>query len=222
MQAGVNTATFVNANAATNPIAESRRISLRHTFPPMEHPPENSERTLVDRFRAGDEAAFAAVFDGWSGAVHRVATRILKDATEAEEVVEDTFWQAWQSREQLDADRGTLTGWLLSIARSRALDRLRASGRRREVNDSDGVLQRVAAAEGPDALEVEESARLVRSALEDLPGEQREVLVLAYFDGLTQNEIAMHTGQPLGTIKTRVRLGLAKLRDRLGAGRLTS
>lgn len=172
---------------------------------------------LAARFRAGDEAAFAAVFDGWSGAVFRLAARILRDDTEAEEVVEETFWQAWRNRESFDPRRGGMTAWLMTIARSRSLDRLRAAGRRPEVGVDQPVLEAVADPSLRDAAEVEELTRLVRGALAELGDDQREVIELAYFEGLTQSEIAERTAQPLGTVKTRVRLAMVKLRGRLGA-----
>ena len=176
----------------------------------------DADDLLLARFRAGDEAAFAAVFDGWSGAVFRLAARILGNDADAEEVVEETFWQLWRNRESFDVRRGGMTTWVLTIARSRALDRHRAVGRRRENDSHTSGLDRMPAAPAPDAAEVDETRRLVRAALDELAREQREVLELAYFDGLSQTEIAERTAQPLGTVKTRVRLGLAKLRDRLG------
>ena len=91
----------------------------------------DADDLLLARFRAGDEAAFAAVFDGWSGAAFRLAVRILGNDADAEDVVEETFWQLWRTRESFDARRGGLTTWILTIARSRALDRCRAVGRRR-------------------------------------------------------------------------------------------
>lgn len=172
---------------------------------------------MLARFRAGDETAFAAVFDGWSAAVYRLAMRILEDGTEAEEVVEETFWQAWRNRESFDSARGGLTAWLLTIARSRALDRRRSAIRRREVTPEHGPFDAMRAPTAPDLAEVSEIARLVRLALGELGAEQREVIELAYFEGLSQSEIAERTAQPLGTVKTRVRLAMTKLRDHLGA-----
>ena len=176
-----------------------------------------SDDILAARFRAGDEAAFAAVFDGWSGAVHRLALRIVRDASDAEDVVEETFWQAWRQRETFDGRRGGLTAWLLTIARSRALDRLRASGRRREVSSDEPDAPVLAAEPVRDAAEVEELRRMVGAALVELPRDQRQAIELAYFEGLSQTEIAERTGVPLGTVKTRVRLAMVKLRDALGA-----
>lgn len=178
---------------------------------------DSPDDLLTARFCAGDESAFAAVFDGWSRAVFRLAARMLRDDTEAEEVVEETFWQAWRTRESFDRSRGGMTAWLMTIARSRALDRQRAAGRRRELSLEPPALESLPGAPEPDAAEVEELRRLVARALGELPVEQREVIELTYFDGLTQAEISDRTEQPLGTVKTRVRLGMSKLRDRLDA-----
>ena len=185
----------------------------------MESRSDIGKDRLLARFCAGEEGAFAEVFDGWSGAVFRLAAGILGEDSEAEDVVEETFWQAWRSRTTFDPGRGTMIAWLMTIARSRALDRRRARGRRRETAMDPPVLAAMPAAQPRDAAEVEEMVRLVRSALEDLGEEQREVIELAYFEGLSQREIAERTAQPLGTVKTRVRLAMGKLRDRLGVFR---
>ena len=180
----------------------------------MDRSPVIADDILLARFRAGDEAAFATVFDGWSGAVFRLAARIVQNDADAEEVVEETFWQAWRTRSSFDAERGGLTAWLMTIARSRALDRRRATGRRREGGGQE-AMHRLPGPATKDAAEVEEMGRLVREALAELGGDQREVIELAYFEGLSQSEIARRTDQPLGTVKTRARLALAKLRDSL-------
>jgi len=169
---------------------------------------------LLARFVAGDERAFAAIFDRWSAPVFRVAVAILQNDSAAEEVVEEAFWQAWTTRATFDTARGGIAGWLLMIARSRALDRRRAMGRRREAGDE--PLAALPGRAAPDPAEADETARLVRSALGALPAEQREVIELAYFEGLSQSEIAERTGQPLGTVKSRSRTALGKLREGLG------
>jgi RNA polymerase sigma-70 factor (ECF subfamily) len=156
--------------------------------------------------------------------VFSLCVHILGDDDEAEEAVEETFWQAWRQAGRYDATRGAVATWLTTIARSRALDRLRASRRRQEETMSHLSETKRAAVDattrrGDDparTAEVAERRVLVRQALLALPSEQREVLELAYFRGLSQSEIAEHTGQPLGTVKTRVRLAMEKLRDRLG------
>lgn len=174
---------------------------------------------LLARMREGEERALGELYDRWQPRVHGLALALLGDASEAEDVTEETFWQAWRQAARFDGGRGSAGGWLLTIARSRALDRLRARRRRPEEPLEDAAASAAASAStaADDAMELDERGRTVRSALESLPAEQREVLLLAYFGGLSQTEIAERTGQPLGTIKTRVRLGMAKLREALGA-----
>ncbi|HJR66035.1 MAG TPA: sigma-70 family RNA polymerase sigma factor [Gemmatimonadaceae bacterium] len=186
--------------------------------------PGNDDDALLTRVANGDEHALGALYDRWSPLVFSLCVHILGDDDEAEEAVEETFWQAWRQAARYDTSRGAVSTWLTTIARSRALDRLRASRRRKEDAMTDlSQAKRMAVettARGEDdparGAEVAERRVLVRQALRALPAEQREVLELAYFRGLSQTEIAERTGQPLGTIKTRVRLAMEKLRDRLG------
>ena len=187
-------------------------------------PSSGDDDALLQRIAAGDEHALGALYDRWSPLVFSLCVHVLGDEDEAEEAVEETFWQAWRQAARYDTTRGAVSTWLTTIARSRALDRLRAKRRRQEDAMSDLSQTKRAAVEetarrGDDpanGAEVSEQRGLVRQALLALPPEQREVLELAYFRGLSQTEIAEHTGQPLGTIKTRVRLAMEKLRDRLG------
>jgi len=187
-------------------------------------PSSGDDDALLQRIAAGDEQALGALYDRWSPLVFSLCVHVLGDDDEAEEAVEETFWQAWRQAARYDTTRGAVSTWLTTIARSRALDRLRARRRRQEDAMSDLSETKRAAVEetarrGDDpasGAEVSERRALVRQALLALPPEQREVLELAYFRGLSQTEIAERTGQPLGTIKTRVRLAMEKLRDRLG------
>ena len=182
------------------------------------------EMALLDRMRGGDEDALAMLYDRWSDRVHSLALHLLRDARDAEDIVEETFWQAWRQAGRYDMTRGAVSTWLTTIARSRALDRLRASRRRQEEAMSELSDMKRAAVDATArreddpsrGAEIAERRGLVRQALLALPAEQREVLELAYFRGLSQTEIAERTGQPLGTIKTRVRLAMEKLRGRLG------
>ena len=182
---------------------------------------------LVRRMAAGDEQALSAFYDRWFPIVNALITRILKSADDVEDVVEETFWQAWRQANRFAADRGSVQTWVLTIARSRALDRLRATRRLREdsIDDSGAAAAVADSAEmstrstsDPSAdAEHSERRRLVVAALNELPQEQRQALELGYFGGLSQTEIAERTGQPLGTIKTRMRLAMLKLRDRLSS-----
>ena len=178
---------------------------------------------LVRRMRSKDERALGTFYDRWFPVVHGVVSRMLESPDDVEDVVEEAFWQAWRQAERFEVERGSVQTWLLTITRSRALDRLRARRRLREdplvdatANEADTSAPTPAAPSDPLAdAEHAERSQIVRAALADLPAEQREALELGYFGGLSQSEIAEQTGEQLGTIKTRMRLALQKLRERL-------
>ena len=180
---------------------------------------------LVARMQSGDERALGTFYDRWFPVVHAVVCRMLESSGDVEDVVEEVFWQAWRQAGRFSGQRGSVQTWVLTIARSRALDRLRSVRRRREEPIEAGHVDAVAASDadavtsppGDPSVEVEhgERRRHVLAALGALPSEQREALEFAYFGGLSQTEIADRTGQPLGTIKTRMRLAMQKLRERL-------
>jgi RNA polymerase sigma-70 factor (ECF subfamily) len=185
----------------------------------------DSDPALVERMQAGDEQALSVFYNRWFPVVSSLVSRILKSADDVEDVVVVTFWQAWRQASRFAADRGSVQTWVLTIARSRALDRLRATRRLREETIDEGASPEIGtpsvgatlpSASDP-SLDAEHAERrvLVVAALNELPREQREALELGYFGGLSQSEIAERTGQPLGTVKTRMRLAMLKLRDRL-------
>jgi RNA polymerase sigma-70 factor, ECF subfamily len=180
---------------------------------------ESEDEALVRRMAGGDDQALGVLYDRWHSVVHGVVSRMLRQADDVEDVVEETFWQAWRQASRFDHTRGAVQTWLLTIARSRALDRVRALRRRREepLEGDDGQVLVQQAAEGDPGQDAEasERRRIVGAALSGLPAEQREALELGYFGGLSQTEIAERTGQPLGTVKTRMRLALQKLRSQL-------
>lgn len=180
---------------------------------------ESEDEALVRRMAGGDDQALGALYDRWHAVVHGVVSRLLRQPDDVEDVVEETFWQAWRQAARFDRTRGAVQTWLLTIARSRALDRVRALRRRREepLEGDDGQVVVQQAAEGDPGLDAEasERRRIVVAALAGLPAEQREALELGYFGGLSQTEIAERTGQPLGTVKTRMRLAMQKLRSQL-------
>ena len=159
---------------------------------------------------ASPTAAFAALYDEHSSAAMGLARRMLTNREAAEEVVQDAFLVMW--RGGYDATRGSIRAYLLTIVRNRAVDRLRHQRSRPTVVD-DSAAQRVPSPERTDLrAEERELARTVATALADLPPDQRSALELAYFAGLTQTEIAAHLGTPLGTVKSRMRMGLQRLR----------
>jgi RNA polymerase sigma-70 factor, ECF subfamily len=177
------------------------------------------DATLLRRMAEGDEQALGILYDRWNAIVHGVVARMLRQPDDVEDVVEEAFWQAWRQASRFDPTRGAVQTWLLTIARSRALDRVRSLRRRREepLEGDDGHVVTQQTAEGDPGLDAEASERrsIVVAALADLPQEQREALELGYFGGLSQSEIAERTGQPLGTVKTRMRLAMQKLRGQL-------
>jgi RNA polymerase sigma-70 factor (ECF subfamily) len=169
-----------------------------------------------------DETALGALYDQWVRSLYSLVLHLLKDPDEAEDVVEETFWQAWRKASSYEPSKGAVSTWLLTIGRRKALDRIRA--RRRYKEDAIGRDQVFAnlPAPGLDPSEQTEGKELkahVHAALQELPSEQREVLELGYFKGLSQTEIADVTGQPLGTVKTRMRLAMQKLREPLSMHR---
>jgi RNA polymerase sigma-70 factor (ECF subfamily) len=177
---------------------------------------------LVRRMVETDETALGALYDQWSHALYSLVLHLLQDPDEAEDVVEETFWHAWRKASSYEPSKGPVSTWLLTIGRRRALDQLRARKRHREDLTENGATFADFPSGAPDELEdAELSARReqVREALRGLPPEQREVLELGYFNGLSQSGIADATGQPPGTVKTRMRIALQKLRDPRVSGR---
>ncbi|MDX2032391.1 MAG: sigma-70 family RNA polymerase sigma factor [Blastocatellia bacterium] len=174
---------------------------------------------LVRKIAAGDQAAMAALYDSTSRLVYGLALRVLGDAATAEEVTLDVYTQVWRQAAAYDTGRGSPLAWLTTIARSRAIDRLRSGWQdqqRKQPLETVGDAPASAAA-GPEEMTVAaERQRFVRQALAQLAPEQREVLELAYYSGLSHSEISAKLNQPLGTVKTRTRLGMIKLREALG------
>jgi RNA polymerase sigma-70 factor (ECF subfamily) len=201
--------------------------SANDRVPPAERAAE-PESELLRRIASADLVAFEAIYDMYGSVAYSVALRITFDEALAQDIVQDAFLSVWRHAAGFDASRGSVKTWLLSIVHNRAIDEVR---RRRKTEALPGVED-----DPPSPLILpdlwgEVAARLdattVREAFAELPEPQREALRLAYFDGLTQEEIASRTGTPLGTVKSRVRLGLAGLRRLLvdasepGDGRMT-
>jgi RNA polymerase sigma-70 factor (ECF subfamily) len=177
---------------------------------------ESLDSALVERMMAGDESALAALYDRYAGMLYAMLVRILKDTHAAEEVLQDLFLQLWRNAAQFDANRGALPAWLLVIGRNRALSRLR-SRNHREVfpGDTEGFSIETVPSPGnleDDATRTQLIERL-RGVMATLPAEQREAVELAYFEGMTQTEIARRTGSPLGTVKSRVRAAMQSLKQ---------
>lgn len=178
--------------------------------------PLGDETALLVRIAQQEQAALAELYDRYARVLYAVAFKILGTVEEAEEVVLDVFHQVWRTAGRYDATKGRVDAWLFMQIRSRSLDRLRALQRMARVAAASVDAAQIHARSlcsnpGEDMLILERRA-FVLAALMQLPAQQRQVLELAYYKGLTHAEIAAVTGEPLGTIKTRIRLGLSKLR----------
>jgi RNA polymerase sigma-70 factor, ECF subfamily len=169
---------------------------------------------LIAAIARGDRGAFERFYDAHAALAFGLIRRILRDPEAAKEVLQEVFWQVWQDAPSYDPSRGSPEAWLVMRAKTRAIDKLR-SIRRREQTFVAPVDERVAAAAVTRADNpglAAEDRGLAQGALEQLPGPQRRAIELAFLEGLTQSEIAARLGEPLGTVKTRIRLGLERLR----------
>jgi RNA polymerase sigma-70 factor (ECF subfamily) len=186
-----------------NPIGGPERSTTRAA-----NTASNEDLALLERIRRGDQLAMAEVFDKYGRAVYSVALRILKDTGHAEDVMQEIFFQIWRNSESFVQGRGSLGAWLVVVARNRSIDMLR---RRKPTDSVDDV---VLAAPFNLAADAEHNAVMekVHKVLQELPAEQQRSMELAFFEGLSHSEIAEKTGDPLGTVKTRIRLALITLR----------
>jgi RNA polymerase sigma-70 factor (ECF subfamily) len=177
---------------------------------------DNDLTALMIRVAEGDQSAFNTLYEGTSKLVFGLVLRIVIDRATAEEVLLDVYTQAWRQAKTFDRKRGTPLAWLMTIARSRAIDRLRA-GRQEQNKDSlENAAELTALTPSPEESSVlTERQELVRTAINSLTPEQKEVIELAYFSGLSHTEIASKLGHPLGTVKTRTRLAMIKMREML-------
>lgn len=169
-----------------------------------------SDAELVARAAAGQADSMGELFDRHAGRMKSLALRILRLGDEAEDVVQEVFVQAWQQAHRFDAQRGNVLAWLSIMTRSRSLDRWRRRATRRE-----SAVSEAHELEAPRPADNMAEGWAARTALGDLPEEQRQLLELAYWEGLSQSEIATRLGLPLGTVKTRMRIGLKTLREKL-------
>jgi len=172
---------------------------------------------LIGRVAEGDQSALTTLYDATSRLVFGLILRVVVDRSTAEEVLLDVYTQVWRQASTYDIKRGAPLAWLMTIARTRSIDRLRSGKHEHQNRESlDAIGEITSSTASPEADSVTaERRQLVRAALDTLSAEQREVIELAYYAGLSHSEIALKLGQPLGTVKTRTRLGMMKLRDML-------
>lgn len=195
---------------------------MSESSPPPQRVSE-ADRALLDRVAAGDEAALGTLYDRYAPTLYTVAFRVSGERADAEEIVLDSFAQAWREADRFRRERGSVIAWLTMICRSRALDLVRARRRRSRLTEAAGagssqgseVLAMGRPTPADQEVERSERCRMVARALDALPESQRRALELAYYEGLSQSEIAERLGEPLGTVKTRVRTAMQKLRDTL-------
>jgi len=186
---------------------------------PTRAEPAASDRQLLDRVARGEERALGELYDRYSAPLYAIAFRIAGERADAEEIVLETFSQVWREARRFRADKGSVIAWLTMICRSRALDLVRGRGRRARLANSALAADpdqppAMGRAEGTDARVAHtERATRVAEALAGLSPPQRQAIELAYYEGLSHSEIAERLGEPLGTVKTRVRLAMQKLRD---------
>lgn len=177
------------------------------------------DHAVIQQIVNGDHGALGALYDLHGRTVYTLALRIVGDPAEAEEVVQDVFVQVWRGAVRYDQGRATVAGWLLMMTRSRAIDRVRAK-QARPIGDGTGeiTIARLAdASAGPEASVISgQAVERLKAALHELPKSMRAAIELAYYEGLTQSAIAERLGEPLGTVKTRMRTALQKLQSALG------
>ena len=173
--------------------------------------------SLIKKVAGGDQSALTTLYDSTNRLIFGLILRIVTDRATAEEVLLDVYTQVWRQALNYDTTRGAPLAWMMTIARSRSIDRLRSGKHEQQGKEPlDSIGEVTSNTVNPEEATVNsERQRIVRTALETLSAEQREVIELAYFSGLSHSEIALRLGQPLGTVKTRTRLGMMKLRDAL-------
>ncbi len=176
---------------------------------------------LLPEIAAGDSTAMAQLYDRYASSLYALLLRVLGNPEDAQEVLQETFLQAWRRAADYDSSRGSEAAWLISMARNRGIDRLRSRNLRSRREDdagreiSAGATLVHSSGDSEHGAMQSELSRRVRTALVDLPEAQKVTLELAYFEGLSQTEIAEKLGEPLGTVKTRTQLGMKKLREKL-------
>ncbi len=182
---------------------------------------QQEQARLVAAMAKGDKQAMAALYDQLSGPLYSLAIRMLGDATEAQDLTQDIFIQLWRTAASYDAGRGSVFSWAVTLTRNRAIDRIRMRQRRAEILSTAAPELQPAAPSGDTdsagTLWLREKSAAVRAALAELAPDQQQAIELAFFGGLTQQEIADRLKEPLGTIKARIRRGLLRLKDRLPA-----
>jgi len=178
------------------------------------------DTALIERIRTGDRAAFMAFYDRFSPLMFSVAARVLGDRKEAEDVLQEVMLVIWNKSGEYDPQLGSLSSWSVALTRNKALDRLRARTRRLRLIEEVAIMadqsDSSSSPSANDILHGRERAQMLRSAMKELPTDQRLAIELAFFTGMSQSDIAARLQQPLGTVKARIRRGMLRLREQLG------
>lgn len=190
-------------------------------MPIPEPPSQAADRSLIEAVAAGNQKAFAELYDRLSGPLHSLCLRMLGSAEEAEDALQEAFMVIWRRAPSYDAQYGAVFTWAVHLTKCKIIDHLRSRDRRLRIVavSSEGKPAEQMAANGGDAVsrvDQKEQAGRMRQVVGELPAEQSEVIELAFYSDLTHHEISARLGQPLGTIKARIRRALLKLRDRMG------
>jgi RNA polymerase sigma-70 factor, ECF subfamily len=188
---------------------------------PAQEPDSELEARLISQIAGGDEAAFGMLYERFSSSLYGMAFRMMNDAKEAEDVLQEGFTYIWRKAASYDSSRSTPFAWAVMIVRNKAIDRLRIRQRQERLHDkviTEGAFFQEQDETSADQPTLRERGALVRSALQQIPPEQRQALELSFFGGLTHEQIAERLATPLGTIKARIRRGLLRLRDCLKEG----
>ena len=204
-------------HSGSEPVEGVRRAGFEDSRRQQMRTRERDEACLA-RLQRGEESALTELVDAYSPLLHSLAVRILRSPEESEEILQEAWLHVWRSVERYDARRGSVAAWLIMLVRSRALDRLRSRRSRARVEQSSGEYLSNPPPPATARAEERELRDHMRAALAELDPKEREVLEIAYFEGLSQSRIAERIGAPLGTVKSWTRQGIAKLRDRLPRG----
>ena len=200
--------------------SRSRRMNQPAATPPPPDERQLADARLMGRVAQGDKTAFGELYDRFSRPLYATALRVVSDAAEAQDLVHDVFVTLWEKAATFESTRGTAFAWAVTLVRNRAIDRVRMRRRRADLLAASapadlGYEEHAPGSSADDRALLSDQAGAVRAAVAELPAEQKRALELAFFSGLTQQEIAAQLSEPLGTVKARIRRGLLKLRDTL-------
>lgn len=172
-----------------------------------------NEKELLPKIAHKDEEAFSELYNRFSQVVYNLSYRVVKNTSDAEEVVQKVFIQIWNKAENYDSNRGAVSTWIMNITRSRAIDKIRSNKKNKTTISMDDTFLQFISPKGFIIEDASEKREIIKNALAEIPSEQKTVVETIYFEGFTHSEAADHLDIPIGTVKTRLRLGILKLKD---------